>query len=255
MEHIKAVGTLNDTKADLAFVGGKIQTPAHPSGFVQALAVRGGLQAGRARTDEVIGLAAGKGARMRQRLVAISAMAGCAAIFLAACASSSSSSSSVPTSSSSAPATGPTAAPAPPVPAAAGNFDSCSVVTSAEAASALGQAVTQGVLGHATIEGGLACVFYGPSAPTPRDPNVSQADSVRVVVVRGPEALTWYQDYKSKVSAQPESGYGDQAYYDGYASLSILKGDYYLRIAVIPAGAPPSLTAEEQLARAILPKL
>jgi hypothetical protein len=193
---------------------------------------------------------------MRRRPVLISAMAGCAAILLAACASSSSSS-SVPSPSSSPPATGPTAAPAPPVPAAAavGNFDSCSVVTSAEAASALGQAVTSGVLGKATIEGGLACVFYGPSAPTPRDPNVSQADSVRVVVVRGPKALTWYQDYKSKVSAQPESGYGDQAYYDGYASLSILKGDYYLRVAVIPAGAPPSLTAEEQLARAILPKL
>jgi hypothetical protein len=191
---------------------------------------------------------------MRRRSVAISAMAGCAVILLAACASSSS---SVPSSSSSAPATGPTAAPAPPVraPAAADNFDSCSVVTSAEAASALGQAVTSGVLGQATIEGGLACVFYGPSAPTPRDPNESQADSVRVVVVRGPKALTWYQDYKSRVSAQPESGYGDQAYYDDYASLSILKGDYYLRVAVIPAGAPPSLTAEEQLARAILPKL
>src|SRR5580658_1148475 len=139
---------------------------------------------------------AGKGARMRRRPVVISAMAGCAAILLAACASSSS---SVPSPSSSAPTTGPTAAPAPPVPAAAaaGNFDTCSVVTSAEAASALGQAVTPGVLGKATIEGGLACVFYGPSAPTPRDPNVSPADSVRVVVVRGPKALAWYQDYKS----------------------------------------------------------
>ena len=145
---------------------------------------------------------------------------------------------------SSAPATGP-----------AGNFDSCSVVTSAEAASALGQAVTAGVLGHATIEGGLACVFYGPSAPTPRDPNVAQADSVRVVVVHGPNALVWYENYKSTVSAQPESGYGDQAYWDGYASFSVLLGDYYLRIAVVPAGAPPSLAAEEQLARAILPKL
>jgi len=37
------VESLNDTKADLAFVGGKIRTPAHPSGFVQALAVRGGV--------------------------------------------------------------------------------------------------------------------------------------------------------------------------------------------------------------------
>ncbi|HVA09245.1 MAG TPA: hypothetical protein VNG12_21140 [Acidimicrobiales bacterium] len=50
-------------------------------------------------------------------------------------------------------------------------------------------------------------------------------------------------------------GYGDQAYCDGYASLSILKGDYYLRIAVSPVGAPPSLSDEEQLAAAILPKL
>ncbi|MGH3259248.1 MAG: hypothetical protein ACRDOU_28260 [Streptosporangiaceae bacterium] len=111
------------------------------------------------------------------------------------------------------------------------------------------------MLGNATVEGGLACVFYGPSAPTPRNPNVAQADSVRVVVVHGPKALVWYQNYKSKVHAQPVSGYGGQAYYDGYASFSVLKGDYYLRIAVAPAGAPPSLTAEEQLATAILPKL
>ena len=194
---------------------------------------------------------------MRQRQIALIAMAGCVALGLAACASSSSSS-SVSLSSPS-PSSRPVsaAAPVPPssAPAAAGNFDSCSVVTSAEAASALGQAVTPGVLGNATVEGGLACVFYGPSAPTPRDPNVAQADSVRVVVVQGPKALVWFENYKSKVSAQSEPGYGDQAYYDGYASLSVLKGDYYLRIAVVPAAAPPSLTAEEQLARAILPKL
>jgi predicted amidohydrolase YtcJ len=36
-------GSMSDTQADLAFVGGKIRTPAHPSGFVQALAVRGGV--------------------------------------------------------------------------------------------------------------------------------------------------------------------------------------------------------------------
>jgi hypothetical protein len=200
---------------------------------------------------------------MRWRPFAVSALASCAAIVLAACASSSSVSaassaspaSSAPPPASSAPATTATAAPSPSALAAGGKFDSCSVVTQAEAATALGQAVTAGVLGHATVEGGLACVFYGPSAPMPRDPNVAQEDSVRVVVVRGPDALTWYQNYKSKVSAQPVAGYGSQAYYDGYASFSVLKGDYYLRIAVAPAGAPPSLTAEEQLAAAILPKL
>jgi hypothetical protein len=137
------------------------------------------------------------------------------------------------------------------------NFNSCSVVTQAEAASAIGGSVTAGVIGNATVEGGLACVFYGPEAPTPRTPNVAQADTVRVVVVEGSDAVTWYNAYRATVSASAQSitGYGDQAYYDGYASLSVLKGDFYLRIAVAPAGAPPSLTDEEQLATAILPKL
>jgi hypothetical protein len=112
--------------------------------------------------------------------------------------------------------------------AATGNFNSCSVVTRAEAASAIGESVTPGVLGNATVEGGLACVFYGPSAPSPATPNAAQPDSVRVVVVEGSHALTWYDDYKSKVHAQPISGFGDRAYYDGYASLSVLKGDHYL---------------------------
>jgi hypothetical protein len=192
---------------------------------------------------------------MRRRLGAAgTAVAACAAIVLAACGSSSATSTSAaPATSAPAPnpATTPTAATA----AATGTFNSCSVVTQAEAASALGQAVTPGVLGHATVEGGLACVFYGPSAPTPADPDMAQPDSVRVVVVKGPDALTWYNAYKSKVSAQPVTGYGDQAYYDGYASLNVLDGDYYLRIAVSPAGAPPSLPDEEQLATAILPKL
>ena len=196
---------------------------------------------------------------MRLRSVAMPLVAGCAAVALAACASSSSSAPPAPAPPSSTSVPVGSATPVPPAtvpaPAATGNFDSCSVVTQAEAASALGQAVTAGVLGNATVEGGLACVFYGPSAPTPRDPNVAQADSVRVVVVHGAKALVWYENYKSRVSAQAVTGYGDQAYWDGYASFSVLKGDYYLRIAVVPAGAPPSLTAEEHLAAAILPKL
>jgi hypothetical protein len=194
---------------------------------------------------------------MRRRQAGISVIACGAAFLLAGCSSPSTPASPATTSSSSAPAISPAAATSPSAsaPAAGSKFDSCSVVTQAEAASAIGAAVTAGILGKATVEGGLACVFYGPSAPTPRDPDVAQADSVRVVVVYGPKALTWYQDYKSKVSAQPVTGFGDQAYYDGYASLSVLKGAYYLRIAVAPAGAPPSLSAEEQLASAILPKL
>ncbi len=178
------------------------------------------------------------------------------AVLMTACSSSSSSSSSAPAASStSSPSASPTSAPTTTTAATTANFNSCSVVTQAEAASALGTSVTAGVLGNATVEGGLACVFYGPSSPTPTDPNVAQADSVRVVVVKGSDAVTWYDDYKSKVPAQPITGYGDQAYYDGHASLSVLKGDSYLRIAVSPAGGAPSLTDEEQLATAILPNL
>jgi hypothetical protein len=138
----------------------------------------------------------------------------------------------------------------------AANFNSCSVVTQSAAASAIGTSVSSGVLGNATIEGGYACVFYGPTAPMPRTPNVAQADTVRVAVVKGANALKWYDDYKSKApAAQAIAGYGDQAFYDGYASLNILKSDYYVRIAVVPAGAAPSLASEEQLATAILPKV
>ena len=138
-----------------------------------------------------------------------------------------------------------------------GAFDSCTVVTQAEAAAAIGETVSAGVLGNATVEGGLACVFYGPSAISPRDPNVAQQDSVRVVVVEGPDALMWYENYKTMVKPEAISGYGDQAYWDGAASLSIMKGDYYVRIAIWPGGLGvlPSLPDEEKLATAILPSL
>ena len=199
--------------------------------------------------------------RVRRGVVGFVPAIGAAMLF-AACSSSP----SVSPSSSTAPATSPstassasstTVAPTTTTSATTANFNSCSVVTQAQAASALGQSVTPGVLGNATVEGGLACVFYGPSAPTPTTPNVAQTDSVRVVVVKGSDAVTWYNNYKSspEVRAQPVTGYGDQAFYDGYASLSVLKGDSYLRVAVAPAGAAPSLSAEEQLATAILPNL
>jgi hypothetical protein len=183
-----------------------------------------------------------------------------AAILLTACSSSSSTSPSTApttTTSSSATSSSSTTASSTTTSATTANFNSCSVVTQAEAASAIGQSVTPGVLGNATVEGGLACVFYGPSSPAPTTPNVGQPDTVRVVVVKGSDALTWYNNYKSspQVHAQPVTGYGDQAFYDGAASLSVLKGNTYLRVAVSPAGAAPSLSDEEQLATAILPKL
>ena len=185
-----------------------------------------------------------------------------AALALAACSSSPATSSST-TGSTGAATTTPagsnpsTSAPTTTTAANTANFNSCSVVTQAQAASALGTTVTPGVLGTATVEGGLACVFYGPSAPSPTTPNTSQIDSVRVVVVKGSNALTYYNDYKANPSVHAQSipGYGDQAYYDGFASLSVMKGAYYLRVAVAPSGAPPSLTAEESLATAILPNL
>jgi len=40
-------------EADLVFVGGKVRTPAHPSGFVEALAVRDGVIAGVGSDDDI----------------------------------------------------------------------------------------------------------------------------------------------------------------------------------------------------------
>ena len=55
--------TASGGRADLAFTGGKIRSPAHPSGYVQALAVRGGLiQA--VGTDEEIRQVTGPGTRV-----------------------------------------------------------------------------------------------------------------------------------------------------------------------------------------------
>jgi predicted amidohydrolase YtcJ len=57
------VPQVSQAKADLALVGGKIRTPAHPSGFVQALAARGGVIAALGSDEEITALAA-PGTRM-----------------------------------------------------------------------------------------------------------------------------------------------------------------------------------------------
>jgi lipopolysaccharide export system protein LptA len=132
--------------------------------------------------------------------------------------------------------------------------DSMTVITQAEAAAALGQSVRPAVQGKATVEGGIAAVFYGPSVPVGTDPDVAVPNSVRVVLVTGSKAQFYFNDYKSKVHSAPVAGLGDQAYYDGYASLSVLKGDMYIRIAV--AGARGiSLPAEKALASDALPRM
>jgi Tfp pilus assembly protein PilW len=130
--------------------------------------------------------------------------------------------------------------------------DSCSVITQAEAASALGQPVQPPIRGKAVVEGGVACVFYGPEVPPGTSPNIAVADSVRVVLVTGPKARKYFDNYRSKVHAVPISGLGDQAYYDGYASISVLKGDAYVRIAV---GIPDNLGVEKTLAADALPRM
>lgn len=127
---------------------------------------------------------------------------------------------------------------------------SCSVITAAQASDALGQQVKPPILGKAYVEGGKACVFYGPAIPPGTSPDIPVGDSVRVVLVTGPNAKKWFDDYRGKVRAQPISGLGDEAYYDGYASISVLKGDAYVRIAV---GIANNLSAEEKLARDALP--
>ena len=130
---------------------------------------------------------------------------------------------------------------------------SCTIVTRSQAGAALGQSVKSPVRGRATVEGGVACVFYGPHAPKGANADVPVTDSVRVVLVSGPKAKAYFDDYRSKVHAQRISGLGDQAYYDGYASLSVLKGKYYVRIAVI--GVKKVLAAEKTLAADALHRL
>jgi hypothetical protein len=184
-----------------------------------------------------------------------------AAVALVGACGSSSASSGGTTSSSPSPTSA--ASPASPTTAssatpstgdsASSTATSMTVVTRSEAGAALGQTVKAPVRGHATVEGGVAAVFYGPQAPAGANADVPVTDSVRVVLVTGPSALKYFNDYRSKVHAQPVAGLGDKAYYDGYASLSVLKGDEYLRVAVI--GVPHVLSAEEKLAAAAVPRM
>ena len=131
--------------------------------------------------------------------------------------------------------------------------DSCSAITQAEAGAALGETVKAPVQGRAAVEGGVACVYYGPNAPAGADADAPVPDSVRVVLVNGADARSFFDDYRAKVTAQTVSGLGDQAYYDGVGSLSVLKGSAYLRVAVI--GVADALTAEKTLASYALARI
>jgi hypothetical protein len=88
--------------------------------------------------------------------------------------------------------------------------------------------------------------------PPGADPDTPQADTVRVVLVTGSKAKQYFDDYRGKVHAQPISGLGDAAYYDGFASVSVLKGDSYVRIAV---GIPDNLRADKTLAASALARM
>lgn len=107
-------------------------------------------------------------------------------------------------------------------------------------------------MGKAYVEGGVACVFNGPNVPPGASPDIPYADTVRVVLVTGPKAKKYFNDYRSHVNAQSLSGLGDAVYYDGYASISVLKGDAYVRIAV---GIVSNLSAEKTLAADALPRM
>ena len=133
-------------------------------------------------------------------------------------------------------------------------LDSCSVVTQAEVEAAFGAPVQPGARGKATVEGGVACVYYGVGVPAGTNPDVAIANSVRVVLVTGTDATTWFNDYQSKVKPVAIAGLGDQAYWDGGASVSVLKGTSYLRVAVVPTTGP-SEAGEKQLATAALTRM
>jgi hypothetical protein len=188
-------------------------------------------------------------ARCRSRSAAAVMLPVAVAALVAACGSSGHSSGAAAPASKPAPAKAASSAPAAAVVSSA---NSCSVVTQSEASAALGQPVKAPLLGKATVEGGVACVFYGPDVPPGTSPDIGVPDSVRVVLVTGADAKKWFDNYRTKVHAQPVSGLGDQAYYDGYASISVLQGDAYVRIAV---AMPNNLSAVETLARDALPRM
>lgn len=168
-----------------------------------------------------------------------------ALVCLTACKSSSApaaTSSTSPASQASTPAGAPSVATA----------SSCTVITKAEAAAALGQSVTGPHIGKATVESGRACVYYGPDVPAGTSPNIPVGDTVRVVLVTGPNALKFFNNYRSEVRAKTISGLGDKAFYDGYASISVLKGDEYVRIAV---GIANNLAIEKKLAADALTRM
>ena len=173
-----------------------------------------------------------------------------ALLLLAACTSSPAKSTSSTTHAAAPAATANTTQPAG-LPAGTAT-SSCDVVSQAQASAALGgQPVQSPVMGHAYVEGGVACVFNGPSA-IGDDPDIPYADTVRVVLVTGPDAKTYFDDYQSKVTAQAISGLGDAAFYDGFASISVLKGNSYVRIAV---GIANNLSAEKTLAADALARM
>jgi lipopolysaccharide export system protein LptA len=95
-------------------------------------------------------------------------------------------------------------------------------------------------------------VFNGPGVPAGADPDTPQADTVRVVLVTGPKARLYFDDYRGRVHAQPISGLGDAAYYDGFGSVSVLKGNEYVRVAVVIAD---NLRADKALAANALARM
>jgi|ERR1022692_2383731 hypothetical protein len=183
---------------------------------------------------------------LSRRRIAVTALPFAVLVSLAACSSSATPAASLSTT----PAIGQSSTPAgASQPAVVG---SCSVVTEAQASAALGQPVTGPFLGKATVESGRACVYYGSDVPAGTSPNIPAADTVRVVLVTGSDAKKFFDNYKGQVHAVPIHGLGDHAFYDGYASISVLKGDEYVRIAV---GVANNLAIEKKLAADALTKM
>ena len=187
--------------------------------------------------------------RRPTKVILLSAAAASVALVLGAC--SSGGSGTTGGSGSNPPSSGASSSPS--QSAAPTAATSCTVVTQANVSTALGETVQAPVMGNATVEGGIACVYYGQSVKI-GDPDVPSPDSVRVVLVTGADGTKWFNDYKSKVHAVSLSGLGDQAYWDGSASVSVLKGTSYLRISVIRTTGV-SESAEETLAATAIPNM
>jgi hypothetical protein len=134
---------------------------------------------------------------------------------------------------------------------APGELDACSLITTDEAAAALGEPVDPGTVPEPGVH---SCLFSG-------HPTVGfDLNAVEISITSGSD-FNPSQESISGLTITPVSGIGDAAYYvsmgAGYQVLNVQKGQTTFSASVLKAGASDSQlqSAEKTLALAILGRI